>query len=53
MMPPNDESVRSISKDTGVSEQNIYQWRKKRELTGMQRLEMDKIQIVRVAKISF
>ena len=54
MMPPNNESVRSISKDTGVSEQTIYQWRKKARIeenaTPGNGQTSD---IVGVAKISF
>ena len=34
MMPPNNESVKSISKDTGVSEQSLYKWRKKARIDG-------------------
>jgi transposase len=29
MMPPNNESVKSISIDTSISEQSLYKWRKK------------------------
>lgn len=34
MMPPNNESVKSISQDTGVSEQSLYKWRKKARIDG-------------------
>jgi transposase-like protein len=29
ILPPNDESVRSVSKDMGVTENSLYQWLKK------------------------
>lgn len=29
MMPPKNESVRSLSKELGVSEQSLYKWRQK------------------------
>lgn len=34
MMPPSNESVKSISRDTGISEQSLYQWRKKARSSG-------------------
>ncbi|WP_231885802.1 transposase [Sporosarcina psychrophila] len=34
MMPPNNESVKSISMDTGISEQSLYKWRKKARIDG-------------------
>jgi transposase-like protein len=29
ILPPNDESVRSVSRDVGVTENSLYQWLKK------------------------
>ncbi|AMQ05226.1 transposase [Sporosarcina psychrophila] len=34
MMPPNNETVKSISMDTGISEQSLYKWRKKARIDG-------------------
>lgn len=34
MMPPNNESVRKISKETGISEATLYVWKKEARLTG-------------------
>ena len=44
MMPPNNESVRVLSNDIGVSEPSLYKWRKKaKTIREMQHLEMDKL----------
>lgn len=34
MMPPKNESVRSLSKELGVSEQSLYKWRQKARAEG-------------------
>jgi transposase-like protein len=34
MMPPNNESVKSISGDLGISEQSLYKWRNKARIDG-------------------
>lgn len=34
MMPPNNESVRKISKETGISEATLYNWKKEARQSG-------------------
>lgn len=34
MMPPQNESVRSLSKELGISEQSLYKWRQKARAEG-------------------
>ncbi|MBO0602442.1 transposase [Sporosarcina sp. E16_3] len=34
MMPPNNESVKSISDDLGISAQSLYKWRNKARIDG-------------------
>jgi transposase len=34
MMPPNNESAASISRETGLSEQTLYQWKRKARAKG-------------------
>ena len=34
MMPPNNETVKSISEDLGVSAQSLYKWRQKARVEG-------------------
>jgi transposase-like protein len=34
MMPPNNESIKSISDELGISEQSLYKWRQKARIDG-------------------
>ncbi|MBO0587453.1 transposase [Sporosarcina sp. E16_8] len=34
MMPPNNESIKSISDELGISEQSLYKWRQKARIEG-------------------
>lgn len=34
MMPPNNESIKSISDELGVSEHSLYKWRQKARIEG-------------------
>lgn len=34
MMPPNNETIKSISDETSVSEQSLYKWRQKARIEG-------------------
>jgi transposase len=34
MMPPNNESVKKISEDTGITETTLYNWRKESRIAG-------------------
>lgn len=35
MMPPNNKSVSQLAKETGVSEQSLYKWKKAAKASGM------------------
>jgi len=34
MMPPDNETIKSLSEETGVSEQSLYKWRQKARIEG-------------------
>lgn len=34
MMPPNNESIKSISDELGISEQSLYKWKQKARIGG-------------------
>ena len=52
MMPPNNESVKSISDDLGSQHNPFINGEKKHVLTEMQLLEMDRLLSAGVVKIS-
>ncbi len=53
MMPPNNETIKNINGETGVSEQSLYKWQQKARLEGNPTLEMDKLLNAGVAKTNF